>query len=409
MPLPRKSLRIIFLSYWAFDDPLTTATVLPHLQLLQEHSDVEDICLVTIERDGRPSGNYHFALPFEAPKISFRPLVSRPSRSVLLTKANDFTRFPTELIALAQKQGTNLLLARGAPAGALAYLVWRRISLPFCVESYEPHGQYMREAGVWSRYDPRYLLEQYWEAKQKKYARFLLPVAENYRSQLISEGVSAERIITVPCSVDIDKFSFKADQRVLIRQRLGWPENAIVGVYAGKFGGIYYDEQAFALFKEVADFFGPAFRLLLLTPLPTDYVQARLSAAGLMPTHCYVAKVSFTEVPNYLSTADFAFGLHQPTPFVSPIKHGEYWANGLPILLPDGVGDDSAIVQREGGGVVFDLTRSGSVQKSLQELQKMMADSKYRATSHELAYRYRSLSTARIAYDTVVKNMLQLL
>ena len=44
-------MRILFLGYWGFEDPLTTATVLPHLRLLQARADVEAIQLVTIERE----------------------------------------------------------------------------------------------------------------------------------------------------------------------------------------------------------------------------------------------------------------------------------------------------------------------------------------------------------------------
>lgn len=402
MKRPFAPLRLLFLSYWAADDPLTTATVLPHLRLLQAREDVEHICVVTIERDGRPAADYKLDLPFESPKIVFRPLVSRPRGFVLLTKTEDFTRFPAELATLAQMQGCNFLLARGAPAGSLAYLVWRRTGLPFSVESFEPHGQYMREAGVWSRFDPRYLLEQYWENKQKKHARFLLPVAENYRQQLISEGVPAERIITVPCSVDLSAFAFDNAQRQAVRQRLGWPEDALVGVYAGKFGGIYYDDDAFALFRQVADFFGPSFRLLLLTPLPAGAVRERLGAAGLLPAQSHVAKVPFAEVPHYLSAADFAFGLHRPTPFVSPIKHGEYWANGLPILLPDGVGDDSAIMEAEGGGAVFDLSWPDSVAAALVRIAAVLARPDYRAAIRGLAVRHRGVDRARAAYAALL-------
>ena len=402
MPQSATPLRLIFLSYWAFDDPLTTATVLPHLELLQDREDVAHICLVTIERDGRPSADYQLRLPFVAPKISYRPLMSRSRGFVLLTKTEDFTRFPAELAALVEVQGADMLLARGTPAGSLAYLVWRRTGLPFVVESYEPHGQYMREAGIWSRFDPRYLAEQYWEVKQKKHARFLLPVADNYRQQLISEGVPAERVMTVPCSVNLEKFAFRPKQRILLRQRLTWPANAIVGVYAGKFGGIYLDDEAFSLFKKTVDFFGPTFRLLLLTPLPAADVRARLSAVGITAAQSHVLKVPFAEVPDYLSVADFAFGLHRHSPFVSPIKHGEYWANGLPILMPTCVGDDSAIVKREGGGAVFELAQSESVLEALQLLQHVLATIDHRAISKELAQRYRSLEPARAAYDIVM-------
>jgi hypothetical protein len=395
-------MRILFLSYWGFNDPLTTATVLPHLRVLQARPDIEAIRLVTVERGPTALQVPALQLPFANEKISFEPLLSPPGQGVLVTKTNDFRRFPQELVAQATAFKADFILARGAPAGALAYLVQRRIGLPFYVESFEPHAEYMRKSGVWRWYDPRYIFQQYWENQQKRRATGLMPVAENYRRQLISEGVPAARIITVPCSVNLTDFAFNPAARLQMRQHLGLAADALVGVYVGKFGGIYYDEEAFRLFTETADFFGPSFRLLLLTPTPAAQVQAKLAAAGFDPARAIITLAPFAEVPAYLSAADFAFGLHRPTPYVSPIKVGEYWANGLPVLLTDGVGDDSGIIATEGGGAVFNLAQAGSVQQALHSIQAQLAESTHRTTIHELAVRHRSVERAREAYATML-------
>ena len=395
-------MRILFLSYWGFRDPLTTATVLPHLRLLHERPDVAAIRLVTVERGEEALHPPVLELPFTHTKISFEPLLSPPGQGVLVTKTNDFRRFPRELTVQARQFGADIIVARGAPAGALAYLVQRRTGLPFYVESFEPHAEYMRQAGVWGWYDPRYVFQQYWENQQKKRAAGLMPVAENYRRQLISEGVPAGRIITVPCSVNLTDFAYDPAARAQVRQQLGWPVEAVGGVYVGKFGGIYYDEEAFALFRQTADFFGPNFRLLLLTPQAPAEVWARLAAAGLDAARVTITKVPFVEVPVYLSAADFAFGLHRPTPYVSPIKVGEYWASGLPVLLTQGVGDDSGIIAAEGGGAVFDLARPSSVGEALAAIRTQLADPRHRATIRQLAVRHRSVERAREAYAALL-------
>ncbi|MFD1872251.1 glycosyltransferase [Hymenobacter bucti] len=395
-------MRILFLSYWGFTDPLTTATVLPHLRLLQARPEVAAIRLVTVERGSDALQAPVLQLPFDNQKISFEPLLSPPGQGVLVTKTNDFRRFPRELAAQARAFGADFILARGAPAGALAYLVQRQTGLPFYVESFEPHAEYMRKSGVWRWYDPRYIFQQYWENQQKRRAAGLMPVAENYRRKLIAEGVPAARIITVPCSVSLSDFAFDADARRRMRQQLALPPNALVGTYVGKFGGIYYDDEAFQLFKQTADFFGPNFRLLLLTPQAPAEVQAKLAAAGFDPARAIVTRVPFAEVPLYLSAADFAYGLHRPTPYVSPIKVGEYWANGLPVLLTTGVGDDSGIIAAEGGGAIFDLTQPGSVGQALEGIRAQLADPGHRQAIRALAARHRSVERAREAYDALL-------
>lgn len=226
-------MRILFLGYWGLHDGLTVSTIFPHLRILQERPDVTAVRLVTIERGAEAQAKLTFAPGFEAGKISFEPLRSRPGRNVILNKIEDFTRFPNELVKQVAEFRPDFILARGTPAGSLAYLVWQKTKLPFYVESYEPHADYMLDSGVWGRYDPRYLFQRHWETKQKELALGLMPVAENYRQQLIREGVPAGRIVTMPCSVNTDAFAFNAGARARVRQRLGWPAEESFAKRAG--------------------------------------------------------------------------------------------------------------------------------------------------------------------------------
>ncbi|MGY2133402.1 glycosyltransferase [Hymenobacter sp. HD11105] len=391
-------MRILFLSYWGLEDPLTISTVFPHLQLLQQRSDVERILLVTIERNGMKPIFQPF---FPADKLTYEPLVSVPGRNVLVTKTDDFLRFPKELVRLAIEHRSNLLLARGAPAGALAYLVWKQSKLPFYVESFEPHADYMLESGVWKSYDPRYLFQRYWERKQKQIASGLLPVAENYRQQLIREGVPAKRIVTVPCSVNVAAFGYDEEERRRVRQKIGFAPDALVGIYVGKFGDIYYDSEAFDLFKAAANHFGPCFRLIILTPNAQDEVRSKLARVGFTEEQVVVTKAPHVDVPGYLSAADFAFAPIKPAPcrlFCSPIKVGEYWAAGLPVLLTEGVGDDSAIILEEGGGAIFNLDQPASVPDAIRQIAEQLQTPNYRQQTVSLAQRHRSLDRARQAY-----------
>ena len=394
-------MRILFLTYWGLHDGLTTSTVFPHLRLLQDRPDVAAVRLVTIERSAEAQAELIFAPGFEASKISFEPLRSRPAGNVILNKIEDFTRFPNELVKQVAAFKPDFILARGSPAGALAYLVWQKTKLPFYVESFEPHADYMLESGVWRRYDPRYLFQRHWEKRQKELALGLMPVAENYRQQLIREGVPAQRIVTVPCSVDAGQFAYDEAARQRVRERLGWASTDVVGVYVGKFGSIYYDEEAFQVFRTAADFFGADFRLIILTPDSLYEVQAKLAAAGLAAGQVFVIKTAHQEVPDYLSAADFAFATIKPAPcrlFCSAIKIGEYWASGLPVLLPEGIGDDSDIIKQEGGGAIFNLDRPISVSGALANVAQQMAQPGYRQRVRHLAERHRSIELSRQAY-----------
>ena len=213
----------------------------------------------------------------------------------------------------------------------------------------------MLESRVWRKYDPRYLLEYFWEEKQKKYAEYLIPVANNYKRKLIGEGVKASKIEVVPCTVNLDQFSFDDSSSHSIKARLNCDENSVTGVYVGKFGGLYYDSEAFACFKQAADYWDDKFRLIILTPQDSVEVRQKCIEAGLSTNNVIIEKVAHHEIPKYLNVADFAFTFYklgESKQYLSPIKVGEYWACGLPVLISEGIGDDAEIITREEGGLV---------------------------------------------------------
>ncbi len=393
-------MRILFIGFWGLDDPLTLSTTFPNLQLLAELPTIELIRFATVERDGQPVPALN--LPFATTKISHQPLVSHPQNSLIRTKLEEFLRFPRELAATIFELGIDVIIGRGAMAGALAYLTSKRTGKPFYVESFEPHAAYMLESGVWSRYDPRYIFQRFWESKEKKYAKGLMPVAENYRRQLQREGLDTKNIITVPCPVNLVSFAPNAITGKAARDRLGFTNKAIVGIYVGKFGDIYYDQEAFELFRAAADYFGESFRLIILTPNSLVEVQQKLRQVGLREEHYFATRAPHSEVANYLSAADFAFAPIKPADcrqYCSPVKVGEYWASGLPVLLTEGVGDDSDIIKAEGGGAIFNLLRPESVPQALADIAQQIKQPDYRKQIRQLAERHRSIDLSRRAYN----------
>jgi glycosyltransferase involved in cell wall biosynthesis len=392
--------KILFVGFWGLNDPLTLSTTFPNLELLNALDNVELVRFATVERDAEPVPTLQ--LPFINEKITHQALVSRPQRSLLATKFEEFSRFPRELAASVRELGIDIIIGRGAMAGALAYLTSKRTGKPFYVESFEPHADYMLESGVWSRYDPRYLFQRFWENKEKKHAKGLMPVAENYRRQLQREGLNADNIITVPCPVNLTTFSPSITDGQAVRQRLNFMSDAIVGIYVGKFGDIYYDAEAFALFKTTADYFGSKFRLIILTPNPLSDVNSKLRRVGIRAENCFTIKAPHHEVPSYLSAADFAFAPIKPAncrQYCSPVKVGEYWASGLPVLLTEGVGDDSDIIKREGGGAIFNLQDPNSVPQALDNISQQISHVDYREKVRNLALRHRSIELSRKAYE----------
>ena len=391
---------VLFLGFWGARDPLTTATILPGMRLLLEEFGVRRVILGTVERGGG-SGPIDLGLP----GAEHLPWRARRGPKVLSRTLDQFGHV-RQLVRAVRRERVGLILARASTAGSFGYSASRLTGVPLVVESFEPHADYMADVGEWSRNGALYRLSRRMELRETAHAHRLITVAHSYREQLIAQGVEPSRILVAPCPVRLDVFASNAVRRERLRRELGLDE-AITGIYLGKFGGLYHKEQAFATFARSHAILQGGFRLLVLTPDPADEVRAGLARAGFPLEHAHILRAPHEQVPDYLSAADLAFALYKRTPscaFLSPVKIGEYWANGLPVLLTRGVADDSLIIEREGGGALFD-PEGDDLPLALAQVRTMIADPGHRARIASLAARHRSIDPTRRAYAEMLSTL----
>jgi len=319
----------------------------------------------------------------------------------MLNKIYDFIDFPKKLTKICKHENIDKIIARGAPPGAIAMKVSRRTGIPFYVESFEPHADYMLESGTWKKYDPRYVFQKKWERRQFKKATALMPVAENYKNQLVEKNVDPAKIDVMPCCVPVEKFAFNDTARQKIRKELKC-EDFVTGIYTGKFGGIYYREEAFSIFKRAFTFFDGNFLLVILTPDDKHWINSMLVKYSLPSERVFIASVPHEKVSGYLSASDFAFSLQSPKKsnlYLSPIKTGEYWASGLPILMTAGVGDDSRILQEENAGAVFKNYKDNwRIAKGFNKIEELIKEPGIRTRLMQLAEKYKSFDIVEGVY-----------
>ncbi len=390
-------MNILFLSYWNISDGLSQSTVLPHVSILAKNVRIKKILLFTVERQN----NCATDLP---EKVQHIPLVSKKNSGLLLNKISDFVLFPRQIEAESRKHSVSLMICRSSLAGALGYMVYKRTGIPFIVESFEPHASYMVESGVWRKWGLRNLLQIYWEKKQKKYARLLLTVSEHYKRALVSQGVPDSKIKVMPCCVDLERFGFNEYDRSAIRRKYEIPMDSLAAIYVGKFGGMYMEREALVIFREILQRIR-CFYLFVITPNNADQLWKWVKEVGgfegiVINFLC----VPHQDVQKYLSASDFAFATYKPSPskrFLSPIKVGEYWANGLPVMIPENIGDDSGIIEREGCGVVID---QNDLSLTANKLKALLAEGRvgYSAWINSCAHKYRNMKVVEDTYQSII-------
>ncbi|HEY0977226.1 MAG TPA: glycosyltransferase [Flavobacteriales bacterium] len=347
----RHGRRILYFSYWSSTEPLTDSTLIPYFRFLQEMPEVERVHFVTVERDGKG------AFPWKGlDKVVHIPVPMRWKALPPLARFEVIQRVVRRMTGICKRERIDVIGAKGAVAGLIAAKVAVPLGIPYIVESFEPHADYMADSGVWSRKGPYYRYAKRHERHVKSTAARLVTVTNGYRDRLIADGLDPGRISMVPSVTDITRFRFSPEDRRRVRAELGIGDRP-TGIYVGKFGGLYYREEAFSVFSRMNARLGGEMHLLLLTNEPEAGLRKALVDQGIPVERISVRFAPHQEVPAYLSAADLAFSTIRYIPhgrYQSPVKNGEYWANGLPILLTHGVSDDHVVIQeRPYAGALF--------------------------------------------------------
>lgn len=357
---------------------------------------VERVSVITIERDRN-------VFRVKKDKIHHFPLMTSNS---WMDKLFDRSRVYRVLEQIQEQRPVELVMARSSLAAWLSMCFCERYSIPLTVESFEPHADYMLESGVWTRLDPRYQLMQKAERKQRSQARYLLPVTNKFGKHLVEEfGVNPERIRVMPCCVDTRAFAFCEEMKDTIRQALRIPQHSTVAIYTGKIGGIYLEEEAIELFRMARTYFNDLF-LIVLSPQQEAWKQT-LEGASFDSQSYFVTHVAHDEVADYCSAADFAFSLHRPGSTkmgISPIKNGEFLAAGLPVVLPEGIGDDSDLITQNKLGATFKLPfqKENRVFNSISEI---LSEADHRSRISSWAAANRSFDIVKNNYEIIFQGL----
>jgi glycosyltransferase involved in cell wall biosynthesis len=379
---------IIYISVWSISDGLSAATVIPSLNIIGQAC--EKIALFTIERSQYNKKNFElneniFHYPTIGKSSVFRVAIFR-----LLFRTFKY----------AAAGNTQMIICKGSQAGAMGCLISLFTRIPFVVESYEPHSDYMADSNCWKRWGLKYSIQKLLESLQKKKALMLGCVSKNFYKKLLKEGIDSQKLKFTPCPVDADKFGFDPERRKKKRKELKIEDDETVGIYVGKFGGIYYEEESFELFSQASGFF-QNFKLLIIT----DYEISRIKlwACKYKINIVALSSIHHNLIGDYLSAADFAFTNVKPGPskkYCCPVKNGEYWANGLPLIIAENIGDDSDIAKNyEAGSVCNDIRSAGN---SFIEIKKIMAMNNRNSDFwQKLIQENRSVSFTLNMYDAI--------
>jgi glycosyltransferase involved in cell wall biosynthesis len=404
---------ILVLTSWSFADALVQNYTLPYVRIMQKYlPEGSKIYLMTLEQP-------HLALSQEAAKHTDEEL----ARENIISLRYPYKRFGIGQIAVWSKvfAALVLLIFRKkiyaihpwcTPAGAAGFILSLLTGKKLILDSYEPHAEAMLESKTWTRTSAAFRILFFLEKMQSRRAKIFIgctSAMRHYAEEKYGVSFSGKKFYSKPACVNFELFDLSLRKNEKLLAELDLVEK-VVCVYAGKFGGSYLEKEVFDFFAVCADFWGEKFSVLLLTSHSEEEIAANCLASGFDRRSLRRLFVPHTEVPRYMALADFGITPFKPVPskrYGTPVKNGEYWALGLPVVITKNISDDSDIISQNDIGYVLQDLNEAEYKRAAQKIHELLLNrektnltEKIRAT----AEKYRSFGIAEKIYQEIYGN-----
>jgi glycosyltransferase involved in cell wall biosynthesis len=393
---------ILVLTYWPFDNALVTAYTLPYVRMIRAlQRDGEHVHLVTLTpRRSRKAGPLReFRDNLAAEGIMHIDFPYRPLSAVAATGIGWML---VSLVATVFLRRISVIHAWCTPAGAIGYLLSKATGRTLVVDSLEPHAESMVETGTWSRRSVAFRWLSQMERRQVVRAKELIcttPEVTGYFER--TYGVRISDYHVKPACVDLSLFD-PANAHAAYPE--GIDESNVVCVYAGKLGGIYLEGEVFDFFRVASEYWKARFRVLLLTAHTREEITALCRKSGVNPAIVITLLVPHAEVPSYLALGSFGICPVKPVPtkkYCTPIKNGEYWAMGLPVVITRDISVDSDLITASNAGYVLRALTDAEYLNAVEGIDQLLAQPGLGVRIRGLARRYRDPRIAEAVYASI--------
>ena len=238
--------------------------------------------------------------------------------------------------------------------GVPALRVGRRLGLPVVYELRAFWEDAAVDHGTAIEGGPRYRAVRALESYVVRRAGRITVICEGIRGELMSRGVSDDRITVIPNAVDVERFPPDIPHNDVLAAELGLQGKTVLG-FLGSFYG--YEGLPFlvgALAKAVEVY--PDLVLLLVGGGPDeDRIKSEVARLGLQDAVIMTGRVPQSEVTRYYSLVDVLVYPRLPkriTELVTPLKPLEGMAQRKLVLASD-VGGHKELIDDGETGYLF--------------------------------------------------------
>lgn len=359
-------MNILVLTYWNHSDALVQTYTLPYVEMMSKHlNENEKIYLVTLNNDDNlANAPQNFGEKIVHIPLKYYPFSPKMGFNIL--------KMITNLKKVIKQNNIQKIHAWCTPAGVIGYILSKRTNTPLIIDSYEPHAESMVENGEWQANSKAYKILHWFERKMSAHAEAVIALSSKMKEYAKEKYYVELKQFYIKPALFVEKGS----QIKLTRTELNIDENATVGIYAGKFGGIYLFDETLDLIKASQDFFEKHY-FIILTANDAIEVQKKMKEKGIDLSKVLVKKVPQNEVSAYMKLADYAINPVKPVPSkrcCTSIKDTEYWQVGLPIIISKNIGDDSDLIHNNNLGYVLQAYNEIEFNNAFLKINELIED-----------------------------------
>jgi len=401
---------ILVLTQWSFKDALIQTYTLPYVEILREIVPSEKkIIVVTSEQEKKALSPEEFKDINDQWKNRNMELIAQPYKRFGWKKLITGVGQIIDLYRIIKKNRIAVIHPFCTPAGSIGYLLCKASGAALVMDSYEPHATAMVETGAWKKNSVSFKLLFGLEKRLSQKAAYIIATTAGMKQYAVKNyGVELKNFFVKPACISFKDFYPRAKDPGLLQKFNLY--NKIVCVYAGKLGGTYLKDEVFDFVKACYDYWGESFRFLILTEESDEVIQKQVSRVNI-PKHIIIKQyVEHKDIPRYLSLGDFGINPQVPVPskrFGSPIKNGEYWAMGLPIVISPGISDDSDIIFQYKIGVVTNLQQRETMPGAVKQMDALLKNTDRKTLQEKIfsvAKQYRSFDIPRQIYPLIYEH-----
>lgn len=393
-----KKKNILVITSWSYNDALIQTYTLPYLNIIANQlSEDSAIFLSTLEKSKQPINNNH-------PKIKNILIEYHP---LSLKGLMMWLKLIFKLLKTIRKDKIDVIHCWCTPAGMIGYILSLLTGRPLIIDSYEPHAETMVENSVWKKNGFAHRLLFFFEKRLTKKAKYLIATTEGMKSYAKEKyNFQGSNIFVKPACVNLTLFSEKNIKQPDLIKKLNL-QDKIVGVYAGKFGGIYLEKEIFDFLKVAENYWGDKFRALILSAHTKEEINNYASKSMINPNTIVHQFVVHHQIPNYIGLGDFGITPVKPIPtkrYCTPIKDGEYWGLGLPVVITKDISDDSDIIKKYGIGSVLEELDEDNYLRAIKEIDVLLKNNTRMELYNKIrpiAEKYRNFDIAEKVYAAI--------